>query len=336
MRGHDRLPERIVQRIYRSLCFFVSSLAFGQGGPTFGVTTRLVLTDVLVTERQSGRVVSDLTATDFVIRDEGELRAPAFFDAGGSVLDAVLVIDTSAGVSRDNLNDISTPLHEIIAQFHPGDRLGVVSFSEDSAVRTRLTDDPDVAERAVLGSLGDRIRAKRTARIYKALAVGAGLFEGRRKEERRRVLIVLTHNRERSSLRGNHATTDAVLEADATLVAFVVPQLRSRGGAYTSGGVAGGPIWRRERDTKPVALADLHTVDPLAEVSGGELVRLSGSNSDVHRTFQRLRSRYTLGFYSPALAKRPAFRRIQVDLSDNAKLRYPPLALRYRSGYSVE
>jgi hypothetical protein len=72
-------------------------------------------------------------------------------------------------------------------------------------------------------------------------------------------------------------------------------------------------------------------VDPLAEVSGGEVVRLGGSNSDIHRAFQRLRARYTLGFYSPAPAKRPAFHRIQIDLSDKAKLRYPPRALRYRS-----
>ncbi len=77
----------------------VSALAAGQqsqpSGPSFRSGVQLVLVDVVVRDKKTGRLVTDLTKTDFEIKDEGKLQAIASF-ASVSLSDTRTVVNHPA------------------------------------------------------------------------------------------------------------------------------------------------------------------------------------------------------------------------------------------------
>ena len=121
-----------------------------------------------------------------------------------------------------------------------------------------------------------------------------------------------------------------------------------------------GPIQPRPapQTTVPTLLEDLHSIEPIAEAAGGLTTRLgfpadpTGSSEEAYLPnlvnwdvallesvlkdvfFPRLRTQYTLGIYSTAQEPEP-LHRVAVDLSEEARGRYPDAELRTRSGYSI-
>jgi len=73
-------------------------------------------------------------------------------------------------------------------------------------------------------------------------------------------------------------------------------------------------------------------VKEIAGPSGGEVVSTEQAAEELPRMLERIRGRYLL-YYAAPECKAGTFRRIRVDLSQEARARYPHAVLRAREGY---
>jgi VWFA-related protein len=136
--------------------------------PTVRVNTRLVLVDVVVTDKQ-GKPVSGLKAEDFTIEEKGKKQKIAFFQTpeeaqkqnmppqlgpglytnkpefrspGGPL--TVLLLDAANTPFRDQAYSRQQMLKYVTQQFKPGMRMGVFTLTNSLQVLQDFTGDPDV------------------------------------------------------------------------------------------------------------------------------------------------------------------------------------------------
>ncbi len=335
--------------------------------PQIKVEVNLVLVDVQVVEKNTGRIIDGLDKSDFALSDNGQLRDVALCARESTPLDVVLSVDTSgkgpgrpvsAGLQlQPPLQDpgetgpISTPpipagwavLQSIVRELHYGDRLAVVSFAGVARVRAPLTGDGDAAARGIQTALRDWTQRPQKAKIYDALVKASELFAKPHRELRRRAILILTYNREAPSPSKVAGTITALLEADTTLEGLVLEQA-----AYSPGYSATLDILIPRRRTiakkqkKPQAtiLPDLHSIEPVAEATGGEVLRHNSGTSEeewLRSAITRLRSRYLLGFYTARPdGKKQEFRQIKVELTQKARAAHPEVIVRARRGYYID
>lgn len=298
----------------------------------FRAETNLVLLDVQVLERSTGRVLGGLKASDFSVKDDDGPTEIVSFDGEASPLDTVLVLDVSGGVGRGLGLETYESVGEIVRELRPGDLLAVCSFSKEASVKTMLTDDEDAATKAIGAALRDRIDSSRHANIYNALLQASGAFGRQSAVRRRRAILLVTHNRERPDRRKIQAATTAVLESDATLQALVVPQVRYSSKPLISVGLPGIGSIGNDAPPKRIELPDLHSVDQIVVDTGGDLIRYD-QRHDWRGAMARLRARYLLGIIGKPGNGDRRFRRVQVVLSADANARYPDAVIRSRTGY---
>jgi len=318
------------------LCFvpFGWSWAGQTSTPHFEADARLVLIDVQATERGTGKPIPDLRLEDFVVIDSGSRKPVTVFDFEAVPLDLVLLVDTSGGTGRGTAPDLVDSLTLMTAEMRPGDRLGVVSFASKARVKVALTDDEDAALNGIRTALRDRFNRDRDARICDAIYAAAGLFPKRRSELRRRATLLVTHNRDSSGRPGGSRATTALLEANATLQAIVIPQVSYQGGPAIVAGFPGRRIPIRGGKVSKTVLPDLRSVDPIAEATGGDVIRYGSEDlASFGKALQRLRSRYLLGFPAEAPTGKRQFRDVRVELTEEAKRLHPDVLLRARRGY---
>jgi hypothetical protein len=72
----------------------------------------------------------------------------------------------------------------------------------------------------------------------------------------------------------------------------------------------------------------------IAEQTGGEAVKADQAGEAFSRMIERIRTRYSIHYNMPNSGV-PGYRRITVELTPSAKLRYPRAEVRARKGYRV-
>jgi VWFA-related protein len=136
--------------------------------PTIRVNTRLVLVDVVVTDKQ-GKPVSGLKAEDFTVEEKGKKQKVTFFQTpeeaqqvntppqlgpgiysnkpefrspGGPL--TVLLLDAANTPFRDQAYSRQQMLKYVTQQFKPGMRMGVFTLTNSLQVLQDFTGDPEV------------------------------------------------------------------------------------------------------------------------------------------------------------------------------------------------
>jgi VWFA-related protein len=136
--------------------------------PTVRVNTRLVLVDVVVTDKQ-GKPVSGLKAEDFTVEEKGKKQKVTFFQTpeeaqqpntppqlgpgiysnkpefrspGGPL--TVLLLDAANTPFRDQAYSRQQMLKYVTQQFKPGMRMGVFTLTNSLQVLQDFTGDPEV------------------------------------------------------------------------------------------------------------------------------------------------------------------------------------------------
>ena len=99
-----------------------------QQGTTFKSRTAAVRVDVLVTDGE--RVVSGLTAADFVVFDNKVKQSPALVTVERLALTVVVALDVSSSLSAQQLEHLKDAARAIVSSLQPGDRARVLSFGD--------------------------------------------------------------------------------------------------------------------------------------------------------------------------------------------------------------
>lgn len=289
--------------------------------PTFHATVTDVRVDVEA--REGKRLIMGLVRDDFVVWDEGEVQPLVYCGREAVGLDLVLLLDVSGSVHR-LLGKIAAIGHQALDELHENDRVAVMAFSRFSGLVQPLTSDHEQAE-AALNLAAQGMALGSGTRINSAVIDAARYLKSTRsenrslKEPRRQAIVIVTDNNGLSFFGSSKRAIQFLFEADATLNAIVV---------------GGHPHPQKFKDLQGVDF-ELDDVFVLADETGGEAETASNNPQDRLRgMIADIRNRYSLAYRAPA-ANAGALRHIKVDLSAEARKKYPTAKLQARSGYYV-
>ena len=275
--------------------------------PAFHADANLVSVDALVYERGRGGLIQDLQASDFAIHDEGQQRPVAWFGREDEPLDLVLALDVS-GTIRDTLREAAQHAGAALGQLGRRDRVAILVFATRPRMAVEFTGDFAGAALAIPDALNFP-RAGTNTDIHLAVKYAAEYLRVNARKSRRAILIV-SDNVEGPSPVSDLTVENALYETGAVLNGIVV-----------TGSVRMPSILRMHR-----------TVHRFAEKSGGEVMEGPRPGERLAAMIERIRRRYVMQFYAPA---GEGFHRLRVELSPEARRRYPRAIVRARAGYTA-
>lgn len=345
----------------KALLVFAVGLAFGQqnSAPTFRSESNLVPIEVQVVEGQSRRPVGELTRDDFLVFDEGNQTEIVAFDDGSGPRDVALLLDVSGGFANEGVYFSALALLELQRE---QDRVALLSFSDGRAeLRTPLTRAADEIKRGLDQIFSvDRNNNRRSVKNSRLLDAIRSAAEALVETEapRRPLIVVVTHNREKSSTARQQDLIADLLTRSIRVEAITIPEEWASSGPRI-GGFFGNPhlglpsTSTNRTPPPPEYLEDLHSVEPIAAATGGQVVHLdylnarrvpagqpNGRTWDVgtvaaiidRELLSRIREEYGLAIRGASSAK-PQFHRLEVKLSPEAQKQYPNAVIYSRSGY---
>ena len=209
-----------------------ASRAQSPDSPRFKSGIDLVSLDVCVRE-STGRLLTGLTADDFLVLENGKPQRVSFVLPSGAVpLTALLLIDVSHSMYGPKLEQALEAARQFATLLGPEDRLEILAFNRRSHRIHAFGDDPAHVRRALSSSIGAILSSSTgTTALYDALLVGANDLLRARGEtlpETREVIIVLSDGEDTSSRIGFEEVLP-VLRHSGALVYSVSLRANERG-----------------------------------------------------------------------------------------------------------
>jgi len=155
---------------------------------TIRIDTDLVNVSVSVFSRHSFLPKSALEQKDFAVFENGEPQEISFFASAEAPFDLVLLLDLS-GSTADKIKLIRTSSKRFVDAARPGDRIAIVTFTEDVQVVSRLTLD----HQALKTSIDQIAKPRGGTNFWDALRFVLEHIVGQsRVEGRRSAIVVMT------------------------------------------------------------------------------------------------------------------------------------------------
>ena len=156
-------------------------------GDIVRVDTELVTLSVSVVDRGTNRGLKGLTENDFKLFEDGAAQQIANFESSSAPFNLVLLIDLSLS-TQDKLALIRDAALQFVAAARPSDRIGIVTFTHDAVIVSRLTSDR--------AALRERINAiekpKGSTNVYDSIAfVMSEIFKDV-KDSRRNAIVLMS------------------------------------------------------------------------------------------------------------------------------------------------
>jgi len=263
--------------IFLLLAIAIPVRAQDQG--TIRVDVNLVLVDATV-KTKDGKIMSDLKKEDFEVREDSVAQKLDVFSRDELPVNVALVLDLS-----DSIGPFLAPLRDAakiaLSALKPEDEVALFTFATEAEMRLPLTKDKD--------KIADQIN---TFEARGATNINDGIFAAaeyllKQPPNGRRVIILISDDVGTSA--GGQGTRDIVTEAiasDAVLYNLKIPGDNPAATMLHSAMTPG-----------------LVNIGKVMEATGGELFDVQNlANLDVvfSALIQRIKTRYTLGYYTMA------------------------------------
>ena len=245
------------------------------------VNVNLVLVDATV-KNKAGQIMGDLKQENFELREDGTPQKIEIFSRDEIPLDVALVLDLS-----DSIGPFLVPLRQAaniaLSALKPEDQVALFTFSTEAQMSVPFTHDKSQIANMIGG-----FQAGGATNINDAIFLPAQYLLNAPQKDRR-VIILISDDVGTSA--GGQGTRDIVTEAIASDA--VVYNLKIPG--YN-------PPETRMAAAMTPGLVDIHKV---VEQTGGEVFNVPdvAHLDEVFRALiQRIKTRYTLGYYTNASA----------------------------------
>jgi VWFA-related protein len=298
----------------------------GEETATFKSGVSNVRVDVQVTNGKD--LITDLTQSDFIVYDNGQPQEIVYFGRESEPLALLLLLDVS-GSMRKYLEQMASTAQQALRYLKVGDRVGIMLFSRDTKVRENFTGDLMEVAREIGDAVWDEDLGSGTS-INTSILNSVDYMQKSHREKQthdvggmndRHAILIVTDNLGLNYQASDEKIIRALYNADIVLNAIVVGKARrpepDRSGRYTN---------------PDFTIADVFKI---AEQTGGEAVKAEEAGRAFAEMMERIRTRYGL-HYKPPEARAGTFRRIRVDLTQEARSRYPNAFIRHRSGYYAQ
>jgi VWFA-related protein len=268
---------------------FVTSIMFSgiavraqeQSENTIRVGVNLVLVDATV-KTKAGQIIPDLKKEDFQVREDGVAQKIDVFGVDQLPLNVALVLDLS-GSMGPYLGPLREAAKTTLETLKPDDSVALFTFSTETQMRIPLTHD-----KAQISEMIKTFKAGGLTDINDGIFDASQYFLGLPANGRR--VIVLISDDEGTDA-GNQGTKDIVTEtvaANAVLYNLRIP-------GYN-------PVRNLYHEFKRPGLVDIRRV---MDETGGEMFDVTdvkNLGAQFGALMTRIRTRYTLGYYTNATA----------------------------------
>jgi len=282
-----------------------------QGGTTFRSGIDLVALNVTVTD-PSNRFITDLSAEDFLVHENGVKQEIAYFSRTSLSLSVSLLLDSSASM-EDKMRTTQEAASGFVQSLRPQDQSQVIDFDSRVSVLAPFTSSKADLEKAIASTVPGGSTSLYTA-VYIALRELKKTETRGMEDLRRRAVIVLSDGEDTSSL----VSYDEVLElAKRSETAVYAIGIRSKETTGTGKGYGQADFALRQLTTQtggrvffPSTVDELKAIYALIsqELSSQYLVGYTSSNQNRDGAWRRINVRISrpgatartrMGYYAP-------------------------------------
>jgi VWFA-related protein len=283
-------------------------------GPVIRVNVKLVLVDATV-KSKAGQVMAGLKQNDFELREDGVRQKIDIFNRDELPLNVALVLDLS-----DSIGPFLGPLREAantaLGSLKPEDEVALFTFSTEAQLRIPFTKNKS--------EIADAIKS---FQVGGATNINDGIFVAAKyflnaPPMNRRVIILISDDVGTDA--GGQGTRDIVTEAiasDSVLYNLKIPGYNPAGTLFAASMIPG-----------------LVNIRKVVEQTGGEIFNVPDIPhlDEVFRALiERIKTRYTLGYYTQADAASGKPHKLDVHLVPSFGKKGRDYVVNARSAYYI-
>jgi Ca-activated chloride channel homolog len=300
--------------IFTALVLQIPAHAQEQDEGTIRVNVNLVLMDATV-KTKDGQIMANLKKDDFEVREDGVVQKLDVFNRDELPLDVALVLDLS-----DSIEPFLAPLREAatiaLSALKPNDEVALFTFATDAELRMGLTKDKN--------KIADQITtfdARGATNINDGIFVAAEYLL-KTPPTGRRVIILISDDVGTDA--GGQGTRDIVTEviaADTVLYNLKIPGYNPPGTLMHSAMTPG-----------------LVNIGKVMEATGGEMFdvrNVANLNAAFSALIQRIKTRYTLGYYTMATGGEGKPHKLDVRLASSFGKKGRDYTILSKNGYYI-
>ena len=286
-----------------------------EAGPdAIRVDVNLVMIDTTV-KNKAGQIIANLKKDDFDVREDGAPQKLTVFSRDQFPLNVALVLDLS-----DSIGPFLGPLRDAagtaLAALKSEDEVALFTFSNEAQLSLPFTKDKKMIAEQI-----NTFKAGGATNINDGIYDAAKYFLAQQPKGRRVVILI---SDDVGTDAGGEGTRDIITEmiaADATLYNLKIPGYNPPSVRFAGGLIKG--------------LVDIHKV---AEQTGGEIFDVENMGS-VDSTFraliERIKTRYTLGYYTAANGAQGKPHKLEVRLASSFGKKGRDYSILAKSGYFI-
>ena len=285
--------------------------------PTFRASADVVTVDVSV--RDGSRVVTGLSADQFVVLDNGVPQRVTDVSYGRLPIDVTVALDVSYSVTGRLLDQLRRAVGELMRDLRGDDRLKLILFNMRVSRVVDYTTDVAAVEAAIGTAAAGGGSSVRDALAVALVSASA--------PERRQLVVVFTDAADSSSTLAPDDLLDLAQRTNAS-VASVVPPLVQVAPVRPSAFLARTVV--SSLFVRPAAAEGARLLERLAVETGGTQLRVTTRGSlgaTFRRVLENFRSSYVLHF-TPQGVERGGFHTLEVGVKGREGL-----TVRARRGY---
>ncbi|MGB7282090.1 MAG: VWA domain-containing protein [Candidatus Acidiferrum sp.] len=252
-----------------------------QDGGVIRVGVNLVLVDATV-KTKTGQIMADLKKEDFEVREDGAEQKLAIFSRDALPINVALVLDLS-----DSIGPFLGPLRDAastaLAALKPDDEVALFTFSTEAQIRVPFTTD-----KALISNQINSFHAGGATNINDGIFL-ASQYLLKLPPKGRRVIILISDDVGTDA--GGQGTRDIVTEAiaaDAVLYNLKIPGYNPPQTLFAASMIPG-----------------LVNIRKVTDETGGEIFNVQDVahlDAVFRALIDRIKTRYTLGYYTNASA----------------------------------
>ena len=283
-------------------------------GSTLRVNVNLVLLDATV-KTKAGRIMGDLKKDDFEVREDGVPQKLEVFGRDELPLEVALVLDLS-----DSIGPFMGPLREAattaLGALKPEDQVALFTFATEAELRVPFTNDKTkIAEQFGSFKIGG------ATNINDGIFVAAKYLLGAPAKGRRVIILISDDVGTDAGGQGTHDIVTESIASDAVLYNLKIPGYNPASTLFYAAMVPGLVNIRKVMDQTGGEMFDVKDVGNL--------------DAEFHALIERIKTRYTLGYYTQANGATGKPHKLEVRLKSSFGKKGHDYVILAKNGYYV-
>jgi Ca-activated chloride channel homolog len=308
------VPRLTILTIFAALFFCVPARAQNPDPGVIRVDVNLVLLDATV-KTKAGQILGDLKQDSFELREDGVPQKIEIFSRDELPLNVSLVLDLS-----DSIGPFLEPLRQAaltaLSALKPEDEVALFTFSTEAELKVPFTTD----KTEIAKQIGD-FHVGGATNINDGIFVAAKYLLNTPPKGRRVIILISDDVGTSAGGQGTHDIVTECIASDAVLYNLKIPGYNPPGTLFAASMVPGLVNIRKVMDQTGGEIFDVQDVAHLDEAFGALI--------------KRIKTRYTLGYYTKATAAEGKPHKLDVRLASSFGKKGHDYVILAKTGYYV-